>query len=84
MTTFIKLLWSKYNIGIEIPVKLKSQRKRSVQNQRNYALIKNAKSLCLKWPYRRLGIDYRVDSLFTRYLTAIGIIPESLKSIGQF
>ena len=37
-----------------------------------------------KWTYGRPGIDYRVASLFTRYLTAIGIIPESLKSIGQF
>ena len=34
--------------------------------------------------YGRPGIDYRVASLFTRYPTAIGIIPESLKSIGQF
>ncbi len=38
----------------------------------------------LVWTYGRPGIDYRVASLFTRYLTAIGIIPESLKSIGQF
>ncbi len=30
------------------------------------------------------GIDYRVAWLFIRYLTAIGIIPESLNSIGQF
>ncbi len=42
------------------------------------------KSLCLKWTYGLPGIDYRVALLFTRYLTAIGIIPESLKSIGQF
>ena len=41
-------------------------------------------SLCLKWTYGHPGIDYRVDLLFTRYLTAIGIIPGSLKSIGQF
>ena len=34
--------------------------------------------------YGRPGIDYRVASLFTRYITAIGIIIESLKSIGQF
>ena len=39
---------------------------------------------CLKRTYGRPGIDYRVASLFTRYLTAIGIIPESLKSKGQF
>ncbi len=25
---------------------------------------------CLKWTYGRAGIDYRVASLFTRYLTA--------------
>ncbi len=36
---------------------------------------------CLK---RRSGIEYRVASLFTRYSSANGIIPESLKSIGQF
>ena len=37
------------------------------------------KSSCLKLMYGRPGIDYRVALLFTRYLTAIGIIPESLK-----
>ncbi len=42
------------------------------QKQRNYALVKNAKIVMFK-----IGIDYRVASLFTRYLTAIGIIPES-------
>ncbi len=41
------------------------------------------KSPCLKWTYGCPGIDYRVASLFTRYLTAIEIIPKSLKSIGQ-
>ncbi len=40
-------------------------------------------SSSLKWTYGRPGIDYRVSSLFTRYLTAIGIILESFKSIGQ-
>ncbi len=40
-----------------------------------------SKSACLKWTYGRPGIDYRVAVLFTRYPTAIGIIPESLKSI---
>ncbi len=42
------------------------------------------KSSYLKWTYGRSGIEYGVASLFTRYLTAIGIIPESLNSIGQF
>ena len=37
---------------------------------------------CLKWTYS--SIDYRVASLYTRYQTAKGIIPESLKSLGQF
>ncbi len=32
----------------------------------------------------RPGIDYRVASLFKSYLIVIGIIPESMKSIGQF
>ena len=36
------------------------------------------------WTFWRPGIDYRVASLFTRYLTDKEIIPESLKSIGQF
>ncbi len=31
-----------------------------------------------------VSIIFRVASLFTRYLTAIGIIPESLSSIGKF
>ena len=39
---------------------------------------------CLNWTYGRPSIDYRVALLFSRYLTAIGIIPESLNSIGQF
>ena len=34
--------------------------------------------------YRRSGIVYIVDSLSTRYKTAKGIIPKSLKSIIQF
>ena len=41
------------------------------------------KSSCLKWTYGRPGTDYRVASLFTRYLTAIEIIPESLNLIGH-
>ena len=41
-------------------------------------------SSCLKWTYWRSGVDYRVSSLFTMYLTAKGITPESLSSIGQF
>ena len=40
----------------------------------------NFKSSCLK----RSGIDNRVASLLTRYITANGIIPEILKSMGQF
>ena len=42
------------------------------------------KSSCLKWIYWRFGIDNRIVLLFTRFLNAKGIIPESLKSIGQF
>ncbi len=49
-----------------------------------YAFIKNAKIVILKMMYGRPGIDYICASLFTRYPTAIGIIPENLKSIGQF
>ena len=28
--------------------------------KRNYALVKNAESSCLKWMYERPGINYRV------------------------
>ena len=45
---------------------------------------KNAKIVMFKMAYGSPGIDYRVALLFTRYVTAIGIIPESLKLIGQF
>ena len=45
---------------------------------------KKTKSPCLKWTYGRPGIDFRVALLFTRYLYAIGIIPESLNSVGEF
>ncbi len=38
--------------------------------------IKMLKSPCLKWTYGRGGIIHRVASLFTRYLTTIGIIPD--------
>ena len=37
------------------------------------------KSSYLKLTNGHPSIDYRVASLFTKYLTAIGIIPESLK-----
>ena len=37
----------------------------------------------VKLTYWRSGTDYRVASLLTRYLTAKGIIPVSLRSIGQ-
>ena len=42
------------------------------------------KSAGLEWTYGRSGIEYRVASLFTRYQTTKGIIPQSLSSIGQF
>ena len=37
--------------------------------------------ICLKW---RSGIDKRVTLIFTIYLTAKVITPESLKFIGQW
>ena len=46
--------------------------------------LKMTKSSCLKWTSWRSGIDCRVSSLFTRYLTASGIIFEGLNTIGQF
>ena len=53
----IGLLWSsesfevKYNIGFGIPTEFPNQRKtlfKSVQKQRNYALLKNAKIVMFK------------------------------------
>ena len=38
----------------------------------------------LKMDILTFGNDYRVALLFKRYLTAKGIIPESLNSIEQF
>ena len=38
---------------------------------------------CIKWTYRRPGIDYRVASLLTRYITAKGIILEGLKHVNS-
>ncbi len=90
--TFVlqRVIWGKYNIGFRIPSKVPSQRRRKIywnssRNNEIMVLLKMPKSTCLKCTYRRPSIDYRVALLFTRYLTtAIGIIPESLKSIGQF
>ena len=47
-------------------------------------LLWSSESFEGKYNIVRPGIDCRIASLFTRYLTAIGIIPESLTSIGQF
>ena len=38
----------------------------------------------LKYTHCRFGIDFRVASLFTRYFTTKGVIPESFKTIDQF
>ena len=46
--------------------------------------FKMLKLSCLKWTYGLPGIDNRVASFFKRNLTAIVMIPESLKLIGQF
>ena len=47
-------------------------------------MSKIKKKLCLKWTYRLFGNDFRVASLFTRYFTTKGVIPESFKTIDQF
>ncbi len=44
----------------------------------------NAKIFMFKMDILTFRFDYRVASLFTMYLTAKGIIPESLNSISQF
>ena len=48
--------------------------KNEVQDRR----IKNAKTVMFKMDVRTPGIDYRVASLFIRYLTTKGIIPKGL------
>ena len=77
--TFVVLtvIWGKYNIGFVISMKFPSQRKKNSNRSINRKL-----DCC--GPESHPGVDYRVALLFTRYLTALGIIPESLKSIGQF
>ena len=54
----------------------------------NHLKIDDDKAIisCKKIVFKHLRsvIDYRVASFFARYLTARGIIPESLNSIGQF
>ena len=49
-----RVIWGKYNIGFEIPIKFQSQRKKIfklVHKQGNYALIKNAKIVMFKWTF---------------------------------
>ena len=41
------------------------------------------KSACFKWLYGLLGNNYRVATLPKSYLTVVGIIMQSLNSIGQ-
>ena len=45
---------------------------------------KKAKIVMLKMDILLFSIDYRVVSFSKRYLTSNEIIPESLKSLGQF
>ena len=77
-----------FNIRFGIPIKFPSQRKKIIEiGQETMKLcfnLKKPKLSCLKWTYGRPGIDYRVASLFTRYLIAKGLIPEDLNFIGQF
>ncbi len=87
----IGFLWSresfegKYVIGFIIPIKFPSKIKKNIKIGSTKLYLKMPKSSCLKWTYGRHGIDYRVASLFKRYLTAnLVIIPESFKSLGQF
>ncbi len=78
----------KYNIGFGIPSNFQVKEKKiieiSPETTKLCFNIKMPKSSCLKWTYGRSSIDYRVVSLFKRYLIAKGIIPESLSLIGQF
>ncbi len=45
---------------------------------------KKPKIVMLKMDILLFSIDYRVVSFFKRYLTSNEIIPESLKSLGEF
>ena len=83
---FVKYMFDKLYVCL-----VESQKKFRIKWKINYRVrtneiileLKMPKSSCLKWMYGCPSIVYRVDSLFTRYLTAIGIISESLKSMGQ-
>ena len=87
----IGLLWSRELfeestiLDLESPSNFHVKEKKllkSVQKERNYALIKNARIVMFKMDMGRSCTYYRVFLLFTRYLIAKGIIPESLSLIG--
>ena len=54
------------------------------KSDKRLLLKKLKKTTCFKWTYGHYGNDYRVAMLSESYLTVIGIIMQSLKSIGQF
>ena len=62
---------------------LKNKMNRIILTYKNL-LPNSKKSACIKWTYGLSGNDYSVAALSKSYLTVIGIIMQSLKSIGQF
>ena len=63
---------------------LRSLSKLTINNNNNNYIIQKFKSACFKWTYGLYGNGYRVDTLSNSYLTVIGIVMQSLKSIVQF
>ncbi len=49
-----------------------------------YNILYDKKSACFKWTYGFSGDDYSVAALSKLKLTAIKIIVQSFKSLGQF
>ena len=62
----------------------KNQINRIITSHKKIVVIKLKKSTCLKWTYGLSVNDYRVALLSNSYLASIGILMQSLKSIGLF
>ncbi len=73
MTTFIKLSSRNHMINID-------NYRRPIAEKLEIKI----KIIMFKMDKLTLGIDLRVASLFIKYITAKGIIPESLKSKSKF
>ena len=67
-----------------IQSRFKFQQGNSFVTRMTTLLSKKLKFICFKRTYGHSVDDYRVATLHKSYLAVIGIIMQSLKSIGQF